>query len=359
MRLAIILAFLLLAGCTTPAQTASTTTTPASTTTTTAPTSPPATSTPTTTTAPVVPTLGVNKESGLFCDPRIKTAFTSDITNTSNITTIMPLGNIVSDGVVKSHSYVALKGGRDQPVHAPADSSLFRVAYYTEADEEQWLLFFQTDCTTWYILDHLDNVTEKIRAVAPSAPANNTISQNLEIPVEFAAGEIIGLAHARGSGGAFDFGVYDSTYTNTFINPRERNSRDLHAVCPWSYYADASAYTSKFARAGGSPIANASCRSSSRDVAGTLAGEWHRDEAQLAIAMDIDGSVVASAPGLFVRQEAPARDPATVNVGEKLCYADTATHVTIRLMTATTIDMRYGGGPCPTEQEPPGNTWTR
>lgn len=277
--------------------------------------------------------------------------FTADPVDIGNISSIMPLGNIVPGGVVKSHGYVVLSGNATNvPLRTPASSLLFRLAWYIEEGQEQWLLFFQVSCDVWFIVDHLDDVPEKIRAVAPAAPAQTTMSNNLPDTVAFEAGETIGFVHARGSGGAFDLGTYDARSRAPFADPaRPRNERDVQAICAWDLYPPekAAQYKALFARAGKPPTPGASCRSSSRDLAGSAAGQWFAPSgAILALAADLDGSVVVSGPGAFLRDEAPARDPAGVAIGEAACYQDETSHAWVKVEPEATLLFAAGQGAC-------------
>ncbi|MCH7971549.1 MAG: hypothetical protein IH960_11000 [Chloroflexi bacterium] len=190
------------------------------------------------------------------------------------------------------------------PVYAVADSVLTSVAYYdTSVGTSEYLIFFDVTCEISFKYDHIMEVAPKIAAVAPETPSDS--SEGTRTPaITFEAGELIGYANGAGGQGAWDFGVYDTTYTNQFAN-QERYVKGnmgqlLHTVCPYDYFTEP-LKSQMYALLGTHDqrlVPDVECTTTQRDVPGAVAGAWFDtqvlefSDAKVAIAM-LPGDIVA------------------------------------------------------------------
>ncbi|MCH8911851.1 MAG: hypothetical protein IH867_14085 [Chloroflexi bacterium] len=230
-------------------------------------------------------------------------------TDLTQIASIVPAGS-PSGGVIKPHSYLhnknlpgSIKNVR-VPVYAIADSVLTSVAYYdTSVGTSEYLIFFDVTCEISFKYDHIMEVAPKIAAVTPETPSDS--SEGTRSPaIAFEAGELIGYANGAGGQGAWDFGVYDTTYTNQFAN-QERYVKGnmgqlLHTVCPYDYFTEP-LKSQMYALLGTHDqrlVPDVECTTTQRDVPGAVAGAWFDtqvlefSDAKVAIAM-LPGDIVA------------------------------------------------------------------
>jgi hypothetical protein len=243
------------------------------------------------------------------------------------------------------------------------------ISYYeTTVDTAEYLLFFNVTCTLAVKFDHLSGVAPPIAGIAPVAPANHSRTSRVNPPIRFESGDLIGFTMgaggtpSRGVGGAWDFGVYNTSVTNEFANPdrfADGSDDSLHAVCPYDHFDDPlrSNYYALFGTPGGQTVVGAECRSASRDIPGTVVGWWFPDGVQgvrdgFAIGDALDGEVRMGGVGwsLSVRISNPTwRDPETITTSH--CYAADGQHALLELRDSDTLSVTYGDGSCPTLDE--------
>ncbi len=287
--------------------------------------------------------------------------FSAPVTDLEQIDVITPPGT-AAGGVIKAHSYfrpaasaAGANGGLGIPVYAPTDSSLVSVGYYVQDGVNEYLLFFEVSCEVIYKLDHVRTVVDKIRAVAPPSPRADSRTEWISRQVSFSAGELVGYTWAA----SWDFGVYNSTNRNQFVNQARYDTgyedQELHAECPYDYYADPLrlANYARFGAPGRARVSVDSCRGASRDVAGTIAGAWfHADRpgvrSGFAIATALSGRVFISGPGIELWIDTAAAtyaDPALVSGAH--CYANGGAHVFLQRLEDGRLAAAPGNGACP------------
>lgn len=298
--------------------------------------------------------------------------FTHYLVNPDSIKGIVPPGSI-SDNTVAEKSYMFMKNsGTANPdyvgIYAPVDMRLVAIAYRTSQGQNQYLLMFQVSQEVKIRLDHIDFPVEAIRNAGPSSPDpnNDTHTTPPSKTVEFKAGDLIAYSNGTTSG-VWDYGVSNSTYENNFVNmARYRNSKqdyeELHSVCPFKYFEPSvkSKYEALFAIQTGQPYSGATCRSASRDVAGTLSGLWYLDKspygdfaADLAIASDFDGELRIGGLGghtMFV-SDYPTKPklPEDVKINDEVCYEDGggSSFAYFKVLSNTEVKVAYGYNGCP------------
>ena len=111
------------------------------------------------------------------------------------------------------------------------------------------MMDFRASCEVTVRFGHVTEPVESIKALLPSQPAEDSRTQEL-IPVQFAAGELLGYTTGTSAAGNWDFGVYNSTVTNRYINDPDWNNSTTYttAVCPFEYFTGMmkAEYVSKF-----------------------------------------------------------------------------------------------------------------
>ena len=321
----------------------------------------------------------VNEQSPANCQPNDRPVFTASFTDIDKLARISPIGGIMVGS--QSRSYVGMKkDGNDfstlSPVYAPVDSKLVGIVYAWRGDKAagvaEYRLDFQVSCEVTYSFDHIPQLSDKLSKLAPEKPADNTYDNPIT-PVPVEAGEQVGFTR-RG----LDFFLFNRAKKVEYINPKRWTlDHSTVADCPYDYFTDElkQKYYSLFTSAGGFVPDVKTCRSASRDVAGTLAGAWFqgdatdRQGAHLYIADDFntvdmvrmpqnrnyDGS-----PTDQLRDVNPSKNPDQVKVGESVCYSDNTRFAYFQVIDINKMKVFIASGTCPSVEPNSGyEIWER
>ncbi|MBR58503.1 MAG: hypothetical protein CMH54_10840 [Myxococcales bacterium] len=291
--------------------------------------------------------------------------FDGEVVTMSAIDSIVPLGSVTGDRISDT-TYIYMTGLAQEPVYAPADGVLYQMAYYHMPWEEtpMYLLFFQTSCEVGYHLDNLISVADSIGEAIEETPvigSSLVIDPAVYISVE--AGDFIGTVDATGPEAPLYFGVINLAKPVDFINPARygESKRTLYADCPYDYFTAPlqNAYYQLFGTSGHVPVPGSTCRSASRDVAGTLAGAWFLDTAlplgpfgpQIAISTSLDGQLEIGGLGdglIWISPDAPTFVlPEAVTTEH--CYQAAGHFSFFKILPNQRLAVMHGSGPCPTE----------
>jgi hypothetical protein len=176
-------------------------------------------------------------------------------------------------------------------VYAPVDSYLWqaetRLTYSNGVKD--YRLVFMVSCEVWMIFGHVVNPDQRIVDLVSSIADENGhglwsakpplkyVNEQID-PIFFEAGEVLfrHLPNRPGTNQGFDYGVYDGTYINEYLNPArwEKTDTFLHALCPWAYQAEP-ARSEVMGLLLPYQSTGAICPGVNREVVGTLAGMWH------------------------------------------------------------------------------------
>ena len=301
--------------------------------------------------------------------------FTHPFTDLSKINFISPIG-VVTHSVVP-HSYVWI--GRDSdgepyevPVYAPVDSKLTSAAYYVQPMQDesgdwievpQYLLRFAVSCEVTYKFDHLDRLVDKLAAVAPAPPSASSHTSEIRPPVALKAGELIGYTSGTIVAHNWDFGVYNASNSNPFVNQARYETTanlagSLYADCPYDYFQDA--LRKQFYAL----LPNEDCGSASRDELGTIAGTWFAERnlnpVRVGPKLVIGRTWVLGGEFVVIRGESaeirvfPGQktfaDPAEITTQH--CYQTSQgppRFVYLELRSELELAVAFGEGTCPTE----------
>ena len=316
------------------------------------------------------------------CVDDVSPIFTNHITDLERVASIVNLG-MVSDNTIAQHTYVhPIQGiGSDSedrkiPIYAPMRGQLYDAGYSVGYDpatksakageEGQYLLYFQVSCQVTIRLAHVAGVVDKLAERLPSSPKFDSRTDGIEPPVMFEAGEQIGWFLLDGQ--ALDFGLYNTEHINMFINQERYRffQQPLHADCPYDYFQESlrSQYYALFGTPWLDLFPDSHCGTVSRDVAGTIAGQWFNapwpppglspGEAQgggemaVAIGNHRDGTAEIGGPFFHLRihpSNPTHADPTLVTTEN--CYSDRSQFVFLKVLSDDRLGVANGSGECP------------
>lgn len=307
------------------------------------------------------------------CKSDTSPTFTTAFTDLSKIRQITPIGNINAGSSSRSYVFVNTheNGSRvSAPLYAPTDATLFMIVYAYRGDKlkgarAEYRLEFRVSCEVEFGFDHVVQISDRMKQFAPTTPADTTRDSD-EISVSIKEGEFLGYIE----GG--DFFLFNYAKKVPHINPsRWTSDHNNYADCPYDYFtAELKArYYSMFASAGGEKSQNPTCRSTSRDVAGTLSGGWFignsTDMKGSRLLVGSDYSIVDliidrdNQPRFRTREYNPSKKPEDTRPGNVLCYSGDGTYAYIKLVSDNEMRAAVGSGSCPSSFPAEYETWAR
>lgn len=319
---------------------------------------------------------------GTGCVSNTKPVFTKPFTDLSKINHMTPIGNIKAGSLSRSYVFVKKDGSGTSllaPLYAPSNSTLFGIVYAYRGDKSkgaraEYRLDFRASCEVIFAFDHIAQISGRLKQFAPEVPADST-QRDKEIYVPVTAGELLGYTDGGLAGGSWDFLLFNYAKEVPHINPaRWTSDHNKYADCPYDYFTEdlRKQYYSMFASAGGER-APSTCRSASRDVAGTLAGGWFKgnstdtqgsrlylgsDFSTVDLVMD-EGNPLATGSVLSIRHQNAQIKPEDVKVGQSVCYSEGASHAFLKLLTETQMAADIGPGACPPNLPASPDIWER
>lgn len=220
--------------------------------------------------------------------------FNHHITDIASLKSVSPLGMVgAGDTEIVGRSYMFVKqdwAGRAIPIYAPADVTLFAASHYVPQGAPvgyapDWALWFTLDCNPQQSLQlfHIKQVSPRIEAVVPAGLSSSSALMATTQKVSFKAGEVMAFYVKGINDTAWDFIVYDERVTNVFANPARylaQHSNVLNVVCPFDEFREdlKTQYYALLAAPGSDPAPGLTCGSVSRDVPGSIAGQWFLSE---------------------------------------------------------------------------------
>ncbi len=194
---------------------------------------------------------GINQSN---CQSNPSPIFTNDITDVSKINYIGPPPTMGAGPSLKTHGYIGTDHAR-VPVYSPTVMTLESGSYFVGGP---YLLEFRASCEVRVRFGHITEPVEAIKKLLPNEPKQDSRTEGLP-PIVFVAGELIGYTTGTDRAGNWDFGVYNSTIQNRYIDDPAWNNSTTYttAVCPFDYFSEnlRSVYFSKFdlSSMGGNP----------------------------------------------------------------------------------------------------------
>ena len=304
------------------------------------------------------------------CKNNSKPIFTSPFTDLSKIEHITPIGNIKAGSQSRSYVFAnRYENGTKAlvPIYAPTNATLFGLVYAWRGDKTtgrgEYRLDIRASCEVIFAFDHVTQITDRLKEFAPEVPAEDTRRQS-EISVPITEGELLGYTDGVFASGGFDFFLLNYEKEVSHINPsRWTSDHNKYADCPYDYFTEdlKKQYYSMFASAGGEKR-KSTCRSASRDVAGTLSGAWFKEKdatdaagTRLLVGSDFstvdlvvdENNPLATGSVLSIRHQSAPVKPEDVKIGGSVCYSDGTNHAFLKLLTETQMGSDIRQGPCP------------
>ncbi|MEX0315438.1 MAG: hypothetical protein AB3N18_14775 [Allomuricauda sp.] len=201
--------------------------------------------------------------------------FTNTFTDLDGIAHIEPLGELQAFHNFSAHTYVFIKPDvAEVPIYAPVDMDLINITN----DGADFQLMFRASCEVVLRFGHITNPISSIQSFAGSQGISMFEGQAPSL-LSVSAGDLIGTTSGTVQAGSFDFGVYHSERSQTFLNNDRFHPVETfrYSTCPYGYYSG-SLRTAMYDLFGPKPLAQPlSCRGP-RGKAGTIAGPWFDTE---------------------------------------------------------------------------------
>lgn len=321
-------------------------------------------STPSQTTSPppqVAPT--TNPLFGIPCKDNPKPVFTHDLTDPTLVDHIQIYG--LGEIFPRFRSFIWINQSKTKkvPIYAPIDSDLVEAVYKNSKGALDFDVHMMVSCQIWYLVNHITDPVDKIRAALPSTPATNTMDPPAISPaIHFASGELLGYTSGTPLPHNWDFGVFDLTHANQFVNQARYDQDKLGkfqtAICPLDLFPESQKATYYGLIGETKPVANAKCGPISPDKAGTISGSWfetkdlapdHQLHFKLMIGIYTDGAIRISGEDFQPTIEIPASnssflDPTSVT--DRHCYAAGGKSVDFKVVSDQEIHTKTSSS-CP------------
>ena len=181
-----------------------------------------------------------NSYLGTPCEPNHNLKFPNDITDSGKILKITPTSLIASKMQDRAWLWIDTSKTNKVPIYSPVDADLVRGVYKISKSINtiDYDLHFQVSCEVWFYINHISDPVEKIKTVFPDKPANNTsILTQINPPIHFKAGDLIGYTTGTYQAHNFDFAVFDLNHTNNLIGDAQNlDPRFKNFICPFDVF---------------------------------------------------------------------------------------------------------------------------
>ncbi len=316
---------------------------------------------------PSIPTQPTNPLFGVPCKNDPKPVFIHDLTNPNliNYIQIYGLGEITPR--FRSFLYINTAKTTKVPIYAPVDSDLVEATYKSVRGATDFDVHLMVSCQIWYMVNNITDPVDKIRQALPAIPVTNTIDiPKISPPIHFVAGELLGYTNGTPLPHNWDFGVFDLTHANQFVN-QARYNQDKYgkiqtAICPFDFFPEAQkvVYYGLFGET--KPVSGAKCGPISPDKAGTISGSWfevpftaptgpERQRFKLMIGTYNDGVVRITGEDFTSRIEIDPTNPTylePLSVTTRHCYVADNQMVDFQVISDQQINVYIGTGSCGT-----------
>lgn len=158
-----------------------------------------------------------------------------DLTDVNRIMSVWPPTFKNNENMIQDRAFLNIQGPDYRvPVYAPADSDLIQGVYKSAKGALDYDLKFQVSCEYWYFINHITEPVDKIRNALPNTPVNNTRdTTNINPPMHFKAGELLGYTTGTPLAHNWDFAVFDLNHHNNLNLSSEQDQREENFICPF------------------------------------------------------------------------------------------------------------------------------
>ena len=289
--------------------------------------------------------------------------FTANFVELDKIDALGPLGGV--GGGSPGRSYIGIKSGQEVAVYSPTEATLETAIYARRGGPNtpgEYGLYFRVGCVK-YLFDHLDRVSDEIKAHSPKEPADSSRTELGSQPNKvIKAGTLLGYSNGTPRARTFDFLVEDSSKKAYHINEKRWDwTQTVDSVCPYDLFTGElkAKYYEKIGEYSDNGFIKAeSCGGPSQDVDGTAAGGWFQGESTAA-----KGKWLAIGKA-FGRAELGIRDsgnflmtlkdyspkvlPDKLTPGNQVCYKGFSNDwAFLNLTSKTQLKLASGTGACP------------
>jgi hypothetical protein len=231
--------------------------------------------------------------------------FTEDMFQLDKINNIYPLGQLnggYEESTGLSQATIQLKqdviDAEDMvTIYAPADMQLHSYAFWQFGEDPSfWTLIFTVSDKITLRIGVVSDVVQKIKDATTDTPLPTSAEFEPSVPVNFSAGDVIAYTAGTTQAHNWDIFVFDAENENQFARQERYTSdvlgmRMVTAVCPWDLYSDEMKQPYYDLLGLSAPGQTNDCGNASRDVTGTLAGQWHfNPDASTGIETSRDGA---------------------------------------------------------------------
>lgn len=301
--------------------------------------------------------------------------FTAEFTDLTKVGALGILGSVTCGS--PGRSYISIKNKQEVPVYNPTDALLTNIIWADRGNgTPEYGLYFEASCDVAYLLDHIDRVTDKIKALAPKSPGQSSATQYGSAPnVQIKAGELLGYTDGTPQAGTFDFLVLNKTKQAFHINPsRWKWEQTIYADCPYDYYQGdlkTKHYNLLGNYDGGQLVKVDNCGNPSQDIAGTASGGWFLGNGNtesgkwLGVGQIFNWSEIVirenGRPIFYVKDYNSKITPKQITDSNPVCFQGYQnTWAYLKLISADQLQMAYGDGTCPASfPSESGETWQR
>jgi hypothetical protein len=171
--------------------------------------------------------------------------FSNHITDMNKVNYVVPPPTMGSGPSLKPHSYI----GTDHafvPIYSPVNMTLQSGSHY---EGGPYSFDFQVSCEVSLRFGHVTDPVDILKNELPIEPAKDSRTKELS-PIQFKAGELIAYTTGTQQAGNWDYGVYNASTTNRYVDDPDWNDSRIYttAVCPFEYFTPdlKMSYTTKF-----------------------------------------------------------------------------------------------------------------
>lgn len=313
--------------------------------------------------------------SGEKCQNKVP-LFSANFIELDKIDALGPLGGV--GGGSPGRSYMGVKVGQETAVYNPTKSTLETIVYARRGGPStpgEYGLYFRLGCVL-YLFDHLDRLSDEIKALAPKEPSDSSATQFGSQPNKVInAGQLLGYSNGTPLARTFDFLVEDESKKAYHINEKRWDWKQaVDSVCPYDLFSDElkAKYYQKIGEYSDSGFIKAeSCGGPSQDVDGTASGGWFQGDSTttkgkwLAIGKQFGRAELAIRETsnflTSLKDYNPKILPDKLTPGNQVCYKGYSNNwAYLSLISKTQLKLATGTGACPGSfPDAKAETWER
>lgn len=309
------------------------------------------------------PVATTNPLFGIPCKDDPKPVFTHDLTDPTFVDHIQIYGLGEIFPRFRSFIWINQAKANKVPIYAPIDSDLVEAVYKNSKGALDFDIHLMVSCQIWYLVNHITDPVDKIRSALPSIPATSTMDPPKISPsIHFTSGELLGYTSGTPLPHNWDFGVFDLTHANQFVNQarydQDKFGKFQTAICPLDLFPESQKTTYYGLIGETKPVANGKCGPISPDKAGTLSGSWfetkdpapdHSLHFKLMIGQYVDDIIRITGEDFQPTIEIPASNSSFLDplvVTDRHCYLANGHSVDFKVVSDQEMQVKTGSS-CP------------